>query len=366
MRWELPNRLLKPWMPRTRKASFIVHRDLKPGNIKITPDGAVKVLDFGLAKNIELTSGDPQMSPTLTASPTRMGMILGTAAYMAPEQARGKTVDKRADIWAFGVVLYEMLTGGRPFHGDDLADTLASVLKDQPDLSAVPIQARRLVERCIEKDPRKRLRDIGDVSIAIDDALAALSVANGGVTQSAPQSGRLQAPWVAWTAVIALAIAAGFGIWKLSAAIATPAPRVLRVAVSLPASQGFADVPGNAVLFTPDGSAIVYSGRGPHGNQLFYRRLDQLEGTALPGTDGFCCPAVSPSGDWVAFESDSSVSKVSVHGGAPIKLAPVTYEGGLSWGAVDSIYSGEGKAGFWEDLRRSASEDGRFAKFCRA
>jgi serine/threonine protein kinase len=140
----------------------IVHRDLKPGNIKIKPDGTVKVLDFGLAKTPETPAGDPESSPTVTASPTRAGMILGTAAYMSPEQARGKTVNKWSDIWAFGVVLCELLTGRRPFHGEDLMETLASVMKDAPDLSAIPADLRPLWEKYLEKDPKKRLRDIGD------------------------------------------------------------------------------------------------------------------------------------------------------------------------------------------------------------
>src|SRR5258707_14405877 len=126
----------------------IVHRDLKPGNIKITPDGVVKVLDFGLAKTPEPAAGDPERSPTMTISPTRAGMILGTAAYMSPEQARGKPVDKRADIWAFGVVLYEMLTGEKIFHGETITDLIASVVKEQPDLERVPAQVRRLLRKC--------------------------------------------------------------------------------------------------------------------------------------------------------------------------------------------------------------------------
>src|SRR5258707_9623148 len=147
----------------------IVHRDLKPGNIKITPDGTVKVLDFGLAKTSEAPVGDPESSPTMTISPTRFGMILGTPAYMSPEQARGKPVDKRADIWAFGVVLYEMLTGERLFHGEDVTDILAAGLRHEPNFERVPAKVRRLMQRCLEKDPKKRLRDIGDVWELLDD-----------------------------------------------------------------------------------------------------------------------------------------------------------------------------------------------------
>src|ERR1700680_409902 len=148
-----------------------VHRDLKPANIKIKPDGAVKVLDFGLAKMTEQTApaGSPESSPTIAMGATRVGQILGTAAYMAPEQARGKTVDKRADIWAFGVVLYEMVTGRRLFVGDTISDVIAAVLTKEPDLSAVPKPWRRLISRCLERDPRKRLRDIGDAWLLLDN-----------------------------------------------------------------------------------------------------------------------------------------------------------------------------------------------------
>jgi serine/threonine protein kinase len=151
----------------------IVHRDLKPANIKLTPAGVVKILDFGLAKSGRRSRGgaapasSATMSPTLSLAMTQAGMVLGTAAYMSPEQARGKPVDKRADVWAFGVVLYEMLTGKRLFEGEDLTETLASVVKDRPDLSGVPAEVRRLLERCLEKDPKKRLRDIGDLELLL-------------------------------------------------------------------------------------------------------------------------------------------------------------------------------------------------------
>jgi serine/threonine-protein kinase len=157
----------------------IVHRDLKPANIKVTPHGIIKVLDFGLAKAIDQPSGgsDPTMSPTLTLGATQLGAILGTAAYMSPEQARGQPVDKRSDIWAFGAVLYEMLTGRRLFEGETVSDTLASVLKLEPSLELVPAEVRTVVARCLRKDPRKRWRDIGDVQMALAEMSTAPSIA---------------------------------------------------------------------------------------------------------------------------------------------------------------------------------------------
>src|SRR5262249_31964572 len=147
----------------------ITHRDLKPANIMVTPQGVVKVLDFGLAAVVQTSSGDPANSPTLTISPTQAGMILGTAGYMAPEQARGKPVDKRADIWAFGVVLYETLTGEQLFQGETVSDTLAAVLKQEPDLMRVPAKVRRLLQACLQKDPKQRLQAIGDWRLMLEE-----------------------------------------------------------------------------------------------------------------------------------------------------------------------------------------------------
>src|SRR5450432_3305430 len=189
----------------------IIHRDLKPANIKLTPSGVVKILDFGLAKSVEPgahAGSSATLSPTLSLEMTRAGMILGTATYMSPEQARGKVVDKRIDIWAFGVVLYEIVTGKRLFEGEDLTETLASVVKDRPDLSAVPANVRRLLERCLEKDPKKRLRDIGDWELLLGEAEA-----------TAPSRSRLglrlgRLPWIAAGVMTAVAAVAIWAPWR--------------------------------------------------------------------------------------------------------------------------------------------------------
>jgi serine/threonine-protein kinase len=166
----------------------IVHRDLKPANIKVTPQGVVKVLDFGLAKAAEEPAGNAENSSTLTIPPTRAGLILGTAAYMSPEQARGKPVDKRADIWTFGVLLYEMLTGERLFKGDTISDTLAAVLKEEPDLDRVPAKARKLIQSCLVKDPKQRLQAIGDWRLLVEEARI-------------PIRGKARALWILWASI---------------------------------------------------------------------------------------------------------------------------------------------------------------------
>src|SRR6202049_1535573 len=193
----------------------IVHRDLKPGNIKIKPDGTVKVLDFGLAQVAETTSGDPQSSPTITISPTRAGMIMGTAAYMSPEQARGKPVDKRADIWAFGVVLHEMLTGKRPFQGEDVAETLAAVISKEPSWERVSVKVQRLLKRCLEKDPQKRLRDITGVGLLLEEAPQAPEPAS-----LVPRHTRVS--WAVAAGLVVSAAVLGFAWWRTTRPVAHP------------------------------------------------------------------------------------------------------------------------------------------------
>jgi Tol biopolymer transport system component len=297
----------------------IVHRDLKPANIKITSDGKVKLLDFGLAKAAEEPARDPQNSPTMTISPTRAGMILGTAAYMSPEQARGKTVDKRADIWAFGVVLYEMLTGERLFKGDTISDTLASVLKEDPDLTRVPPKVRRLLQACLQKDPGLRLRAIGDWRLPLEESPQAAE----------PLSGRL--PWaIAVTLAAALAIVLVL-LWPRP--LQHPLIR-LNVDLGPDAMVGL----NTTVAISRDGTRIVFPARGPGGKQqLATRLLDQAQATLLPGTENGADPFFSPDGQWVGFFASGQLKKISVQGGAPVVLCPAPIEEGGSWGEDGNI-----------------------------
>ena len=293
----------------------IVHRDLKPANIMVTPSGVVKVLDFGLAAVMNdptAASADRANSPTLTMKATQAGVILGTAGYMSPEQARGKPVDKRTDIWAFGVVLYEMITGKRLFEGEDLTETLASVVKDKPDLSSVPMRVRGLIERCLEKDPKRRLRDIGDIPLLLSAVPAPVSA------QAAKKSGKL--PWIA-AAVLAAAL--GVALWAAWRSQKTADRPLVRLDVDLGADVSLPGlVPGGInVVLSPDGTRLAYSSGMPP--KLFIRRLDQPNATLLSSIEGSALPFFSPDGQWVAFRSGEKMDKVSVEGGAVVEAGSV-------------------------------------------
>jgi Tol biopolymer transport system component len=301
----------------------IVHRDLKPANIKITPQGVVKVLDFGLATVAQPSAdqaGDPSASPTMTISPTRVGMILGTAAYMSPEQARGKPVDKRADIWAFGCVLYEMLTGRPAFTGETITDVLAAVVKSEPDWNAVPEKVQRLLRQCLEKDPKRRLRDLGD-------AWQLLEV----VPQvDAPSRSRLG--WAAAALAVGLGITA-VGWWRATRPVDHP---LIRLSVDL----GPDAIAGQftTVVISPDGTRLVFPVKSPDGKQILTTRLlSETKQTFLSGTENGRDPFFSPDGKWIGFFADGKMKKISVQGGAPAVLCDAPGGRGANWGDDGSI-----------------------------
>ncbi len=311
----------------------VIHRDLKPANVKITPEGQVKILDFGLAKALEgETPPDSSLSqsPTLTAAATQAGVILGTAAYMSPEQARGKPVDKRADIWAFGDVLFEMLTGRRTFEGEDVTDTLASVLKSDPEWKALsaetPAVVRGLLKRCLMRDVQQRLRDIGEARITIEEYLADPSDAMvqpiGDAFQTPP---RRTPPWVVATFVLT-AIVAIIVTWNLRPTEPRP---VARFHHELPDGQVFTSRDRSVVAVSSDGSKIVYVAN----RQLYLRNLDQKEARPIQGTDeNPSNPFFSPDGEWVAYLSRQNfqLKKIPIGGGGPVPESPSTRYGRLS------------------------------------
>jgi eukaryotic-like serine/threonine-protein kinase len=305
----------------------IVHRDLKPANVKLTPEGQVKVLDFGLAKAFggdpEANSGDASRSPTLTREGTEAGVILGSAAYMSPEQARGRRVDKRADIWGFGAVLFEMLTGRRLFQGETVTDTLAAVLKTDPDWSRLPAgtpgRVRELLRRCLERDPRQRLRDIGDARLELE--LARASPQADEVT-AASRPGRAT---LLVTGALCLAAGAaivwGVGLARDGAPKGRPVTR-FSVALAGDASLYLPNAQGTALAISRDGRQMVYVAAPTGRRRLQLRRLDDLAVRAIPETEGACNPFFSPDGEWIAFfTGEGMLKKVALAGGRPVVLA---------------------------------------------
>jgi len=290
----------------------IVHRDLKPANIKVTSDGTIKLLDFGLAKSPAVSDD----SATLTISMTQAGMILGTAGYMSPEQARGKPVDKRTDIWAFGVILYELLTGRHLFAaGETLTDVLAAVVTREPDWNALPTDTpaylRRLLQKCLKKDPKQRLRDIGDGRIALEEPE---SIAD---PVAAPVATRSKTPWIAAAAMAVLAAALAL---RNPSPTSAPAP-FFRVVENPVEPIEASATQGPAMALSPDGSRIVYVNRIDEGaTRLSIRRLDQAAPTPLTGTEGAAEPFFSPDGRSVGYVTPDGIYKIPAEGGPPTRI----------------------------------------------
>jgi len=317
----------------------IIHRDLKPANVKLTPEGKVKVLDFGLAKAFagDTSTEDMSNSPTLSMAATMQGVILGTAAYMSPEQARGKQVTKATDIFAFGAVLYELLTGKQAFHGEDVAGILAAVLRVEPDWSCLPENTppaiHRLLHRCLQKDRRQRLQDATDARIEIEDAIAAPK--DSGATQAAPASTSklLWAVVAVAAAVTIIAVVASWVAWRATRPIEQVLRPLVRLDVDLGTDVSLGSQFGTDTILSPDGTRIVYVSQG----RLFTRRLDQPNANELAGTEGAFAPFFSPDGQWVAFFAQAKLKKISIEGGSAIALCNVILGMGGSWGEDGNI-----------------------------
>ncbi len=320
----------------------VVHRDLKPANIKVRLDGTIKVLDFGLAKAVAAESGaaEPSTSPTISLAASQAGVILGTAAYMAPEQAKGKPVDQAADVWAFGCVLFEMLTGRRTFEGDDVSDTLAAILKSEPDWTrlppSTPAAIRRLLRRCLTKDRRNRIADIAVARLEIADAQRE-DIEVAGATDRPRSAWRRALPLVATAVVTAVVVTAAARM------LARPErARTVRFTVPLPSTDVLPETaptrPGPVLALSPDGATLVYVATREGIDRMYRRRLDALEPVTIPGTDGARYPFFSPDGQWIGFQAEGKLKKVPVGGGpsAVICDLPALFFG-ASWGENDRI-----------------------------
>ena len=319
----------------------IIHRDLKPGNIKLTPEGKIKILDLGLAKAFEkeTPATDASHSPTLTDQMTHAGVILGTAAYMSPEQAKGKAADKRADIWAFGAVLYEMLTGKRAFEGDTITVTLGAIIHKEPDWATLPVNistiTRSLLRKCLKKNPHHRLHDVADARIEIEEAIS------DPMSTMATGPSNVQPGWKRVMSVVlgalVVAVITGIAVWNLK----PPVPKSMALFDhDLPNDQGFTRAGRPLVAVSPDGSKIVYVAN----QQIYLRNLDEIQALVIQGTnEDPSNPFFSPDSNWVGYFSnrDGQLKKVPITGGATVTLCDASNPLGANWGEDGSVVFGQ-------------------------
>lgn len=333
----------------------IIHRDLKPSNIKVTPENKVKVLDFGLAKAFEVAEVgdaagmDPYKSPTLTVGSSRSGVIMGTAAYMSPEQARGKALDKRTDIWSFGCVFYELLTGQQLFIGETTSDMVAGILKQEPDWKALPkelpVRIRDLLRRCLQKDSNKRLHDIADARIEIEEVKSKPlepTIENIAEAEEIQPGLKKQAfPWgVTAIIVVIVAIISSAAVWILKTSPTPPPQSAKRFLVDLPSELRFGGTGyGNRLALSPDGKNLVYSAHDGEKYQLYIRPLERLEATAIPGTENAIHPFFSPDGQQIGFFVEGRLKKVSLSGGIPLTICEADGRG-ATWSPDGNIVMG--------------------------
>ena len=321
----------------------VIHRDLKPANIKLKEDGTVKVLDYGLAKALEgeaTTEGDSELSqsPTMTRQGTQVGVILGTAAYMSPEQAKGKRVDKRTDIWAFGAVLYEMLTGRKAFAGDDISEVLAAVIKTAPDWSALPnvtpATTHRLLERCLRKDVRSRLRDVGDARVELEE---------GSLEPTAVEETRSTAKLV--PSLVLAAAAGALLTWLLNPGETDTIEAVVRATLELPSEQTLTGY--SALAISRDGKRVAYTASSESGaRSLYLRDLDTFASRLIPGTEGADAPFFSPDGQNLGYTLGSALMSVGLSGGEPVTICDDCANSfGADWGIDDTILFHGGQNG---------------------